>query len=512
VNLRFVINQLGLLLVVLGLVMLAIAVGDLFYLAAEKSHEISAILALSGAAGVGIVLGGGVWIRTRGSGRSLGRREALLLVSLSWFVGAFVSSLPYLIWAHIDSHAPPDHEFRSPVNCYFEAMSGLTTTGATVLSKVATLPASLLLWRAFTHWLGGLGIVLLFVAVLPSIGVGGKKLYRVEAPGPTPEGVHPHIRETARILWLIYLTLTIAQIVALRVFGMDWFDSICHTFGTLATGGFSPRNASVGEFHSQGIDYVIVFFMILAGGNFGLYHLLIVGKLKNVWRDPELRLYLILMSIGSIFVIVSILGQTIVMTDGTVVEPSVSEAVRHGVFTTVAIKTTTGFCTADFNQWPFAAKGVLILLMFVGGCAGSTAGGIKVIRVWIAFKVMISELERIFRPNVIRPIKIGNTPIDQDLKLGTLAYIFGFILIFVIGAGAIMLIESNDRCTFTTAATASIATLCTIGPGLDGVGAVENYGWFKASSKVVMILLMAMGRLEVFAVIVLFSPRFWKGT
>ena len=510
-NYRLILNQLGLLLIVLGAVLAAIALWDLVYAWYGHPGERAALLSVVTSALVGFLLGGVVWWKTPTTSPIVGRKEALLLVAMTWFLGAALSGLPYYLWASIDPSAPPDHPFRNPINCYFEAMSGLTTTGATILSEIESLPRSLLLWRSFTHWLGGLGIVVLFVAVLPSLGVGGKKLYRVEAPGPTPEGVRPHIRETARVLWLIYLGLTVLQVLALHFAGMNWFDSICHTFGTLATGGFSPRNASVGEFNSGLIDFIIIFFMILAGGNFGLYHQISIGKWRSALRDPEFKFYLGLLFVGSAIVVFSLIDHPIVMTTGEEIEPSLWHAVREGTFTAVSIQTTTGFCTSDFHLWPSVAKAVLVFLMFVGGCAGSTAGGIKVIRIWIAIKVILAELERAFRPNVIRPIRVGNTAIDHDLKLATVAYVLGVVVLIAVGTTSIMVLEPDEsKVSFATASTASLATICTIGPGLEEVGAIKNYGWFANPSKVVLILLMAMGRLEVFAVLVLFIPRFWK--
>ncbi len=508
-NYRFVFNQIGKLFVVLGVALFLVSISEKIF---DEEATGVAFRALMMTAFLGAGLGGLVWWATRSAPVNLGRREALLLVALSWILGAVFAGAPYFFWSHLASDIGPDHPFKSSVNCYFEAMSGLTTTGATILSDIESIPHSLLLWRAFTHWLGGLGIVLLFVAVLPSLGVGGKKLYQIEAPGPTPEGVHPHIRETARILWFLYMGLTTVQVALLYIAGMDTFESICHTFATLATGGFSTRNASVGHFNALTIDLILIFFMFLAGGNFGLYHQLIRGRWRQVLADPEFRFYAFLVVGGSLIVSLSLIDQPIRMTGGEVLEPSIGGALRQGFFTTTSIQTTTGFCTSDFDKWPFVAKGVLILLMFIGGCSGSTAGGMKVIRVWMAFRIMIAEIEKVFRPNVIRPLKVGNTAVDNDLKLGTLAYIFGIIILFIVGTGAIMVLEpAEHECSFTTAATASIATLCTIGPGLHQVGAIENYGWFSAPSKLVMVILMALGRLEVFAIIVLFVPKFWKG-
>jgi len=517
-NYRLIIRQLGLLVLVLSSVLLgiwiwaAIAI-EVFGDGASKDH-ISLLLS----AGIGGVLGITLFAIGRkrrdqqGTG-AMGRREALLLVSSSWFIGAVVSCLPFLTWAHMDGD--DDHPFRSVINCFFEAMSGLTTTGATILTDISTLPAPLLFWRAMIQWLGGLGIVVLFVAVLPSLGVGGKKLFRVEAPGPEPEGVRPHIRETARVLWLIYLCLTLVEIAAYRLGGMQWFDAGCHALSTLATGGFSTQNASIGAYDSRLIDIITVVFMVLAGANFGLYYAAVKGKLKVIWSDPEFRLYLFLLTSGSIIVIFSLLGsgQPLMTSTGTLEPITGSSAITQGVFTVVSQQTTTGFTTSNFDTWPFVAKGVLLILMFVGGCAGSTGGGIKVIRIWVAMKVIFSELERAFRPNVIRPLKVGKTAIDNELKLATLAYVLSVIVLFTIGAGTIMILESgNPDCTVTTAATASIATICTVGPGLARVGALENYAWFSDASKLVLCILMAIGRLEIFAVLVLISPRFWRNT
>ncbi|MHC5023595.1 MAG: TrkH family potassium uptake protein [Planctomycetota bacterium] len=519
-NYSYVVSRLGLLLVVLSVIMLAMA-GAFFVIVVPRrmTIDIDAAWALFVTGDAGLIIGGLLWVTLRRGSRHIGRREALLLVAMSWIVGALFSALPYWLWANFHFESGNDHVLKSLVSAYFEAMSGLTTTGATVLQDIESLPRSLLLWRALTHWLGGLGIVVLFVAVLPGLGVGGKRLFQVEAPGPAPEGLQPHIRETARWLWYIYLGLTVAEVMLLwGLTPMGLFDSVCHTFATLATGGFSTRNASVGAFHAApAVDMIVIVFMILAGANFGLYYQLIRGRGRSVLRDPELRLYLILLFVGSVIVTASIYGSTreIALTTGEQAAATIGESIRQGVFTTVAIQTTTGFCTSDFNLWPFLAQAMLVTLMFIGGSSGSTGGGIKVIRLWIAFKVLVSELEHVFRPQVIRPVRLGGRTIEPELKLGTIAYVFGIVILFGIGSITVMLLEQwfnpAADCTYTTAATASVATLCTIGPGLGQIGAIENYGWMSDPSKCVLSLLMALGRLEVFAIIVLFSPRFWRG-
>ncbi len=457
---------------------------------------------------LGAAIGSTLWWIGRKANDYLGRREALLLVALSWLLGAVLAGMPYWLWAN--SQAAGDHPFRSIAACYFEAMSGLTTTGATVLSDVSGLPEPLLLWRALTQWLGGLGIVVLFVAVLPTVGVGGKKLFQVEATGPKAEGVRPRIGETARLLWLIYVGLTVVEIILLRLLDMTMFDAVCHTLTNVASGGFSTANASVGHYNSAAIDVTVMCFMLLAGVNFGLYYHLVRRNFRTVGRDPELRLYIGITIIAAIIVVASIYGSRIATTvpDQSIEQASLFQSLRYGLFQVITAHTGTGFCTADFDQWPFIAKAVLLILMFIGGSAGSTSGGLKVIRCLIVFKVMVAEIERIFRPNVVRTVRVGRLVVDNELRLGTLVYVLGILLLFMAGTLALLVLEADVD--FTTAATASISTLNNIGPGLAQVGAVENYGHFNAASMVVMSLLMALGRLEVYAIFVLLHVNFWR--
>ena len=518
-NYRLVIGRLGLLFGLLGVIMLATAAifGVVELIEVRRDPDHSALLAMSIAGAIGLLLGGVGHLAGRNTAGFLGRREALLLVAASWLLGAALAATPYFAWAHLDE-ARADHPFRSFVDCYFEAMSGLTTTGATVLADIEAVPPSLLLWRALTHWFGGLGIVVLFVAVLPGLGVGGKRIFHAEAPGPSPEGLQPHIRETARWLWYIYLGLTLAEIALLWVLTpLDLFDSVCHTFATMATGGFSTKNASTGAFDAAPmVDLIILCFMVLAGMNFNLFYKLCKGKVREVVRDTELRIYLALLTGGAALVTLAVWlsPDPIAMTTGQEVASTLGNSLRQGAVTTVSIQTTTGFCTSDFNKWPFLAHAVLVLLMFIGGCSGSTGGGIKVIRAWAALKILLAEVEHVFRPQVVRPVRLGKSTMDTELKLGTLAYILGSIALLIAGSGAVMLFEQyfnpGVHCTYTTAGSAAIATLCTIGPGLDQVGAVANYGWMSAPSKSILSLLMVLGRLEVFAIIVLFSPKFWS--
>jgi len=461
------------------------------------------------AAGSGAALGVVLFMAGKKGAELIGQREALVLVALSWLVGAALAALPFWFWANLGSGpAQTPHDFESWVNCYFEAMSGLTTTGATVVQKIGTLPNSILAWRAMTHWLGGLGIVVLFVAVLPMLGVGSRRLYRIEAPGPTPEGVTPRMRDTARVLWMIYVGLTVIETVALRICGMSWFDAVCHTFATLATGGFSTRDASVAGFDSTAVEIVIIVFMVLAGVNFSLYHQLLRKHWRQVWEDRELRAYLGILFVASVIVSISLVRQRPALEGGSPL--GVGATVRDAVFQVVSIQTTTGFCSEDFDTWGFVAKATLLVLMFVGASAGSTGGGIKVTRVLIAFKVILAELEHVYRPKVVRTVKIGKTVVDPELRVNTLVYVVGIAVVFATGTVALMVLDAPQEIDITTAATASAATLNNIGPGLARVGATQNYAWFSDGSKVVMSILMVLGRLEMFTIIVLFTPRFWR--
>ncbi len=504
-NYRVVIRQLGLLLFVLSALIGAVGlfgVVDHWGGATKSTGDVEALFLTAFG---GLMAGGLLHVFGRRMSENFGQREALLLVALSWILGAGLAALPFRLWAISRADTSIPHQFDQFVNCYFEAMSGLTTTGATVIESLATLPRSMLLWRSLTQWLGGLGIVVLFVAVLPMLGVGSRRVYRVEAPGPSPEGVQPRIRDTARILWMIYVGLTGAEILALKIAGMSWFDSVCHTLTTLATGGFSTQDASAAAYPSTAVNVIIIAFMLFAGINFALYQQLLHGHWRAVKKDPELRCYLVI-----ILVATGIVTFSIMQTPDADRADGFAQAARQSLFQVVSMQTTTGFCSADFDTWGFAAKATLVALMFVGGCAGSTGGGIKVVRIMIAVKVLLTEIEHIYRPKVVRLVKIGKTTIDADLKLSTLVYVLGIGVLFVLGAALLMLFESENGIDVTTAATASIATLNNIGPGLAKVGATQNYAWFTAPSKIVMSILMLLGRLEMFTLIVLLSPRFWR--
>jgi trk system potassium uptake protein TrkH len=480
---------------------------------ADVATEKDALIALAASVALAWGVGGVLFFQGRRGPAVIRLRESLLLVALSWVVGAALAALPYWGWSRLSgntSFGGPDDPIL--INCYFEAMSGLTTTGATIFTDIAPLPRSLLFWRSFTHWLGGLGIVVLFVAVLPTLGAGGRQLFRIESPGPTPEGVRPRIQHAAQLLWMIYVGLSAVVVVLLVLGPMTFFEALCHTFGTLATGGFSTLNSSVAGFRSLYLEVVIIVFMVLAGVNFGIYYQILQGRWRSAVRNPEMRIYFIIIATATVLVGANLYGKQIETTAGEPVIGSFGAALRYALFQVVALTTTTGYCTADFDQWPFFSKGVLMILMFVGGSAGSTGGGVKVIRLIILVKTMLVELERVYRPHVVRTVRIGKSVVEHEMRLQTLTYCVGIVLLFAIGTTVLMILESPQNLDITSAATATAATLNNIGPGLDKVGATQNYAFFSPASKVVLCVLMLLGRLEVYTVIVLFLPRYWRQT
>lgn len=455
----------------------------------------------------------------RTASRSILRKEALAIVGLGWLLAGVLGALPYLFCGALRAPDVPMNGF----DAMFESVSGFTTTGASVLTQLddpAYVPRCVLFWRSFTHWLGGMGIIVLFVALLGHLGAGGKALMRREVPGPISETVRPRIRETAIVMWLIYVGLSVVLTIALMLEGMTAYDALCHCFGTMATGGFSTHDKSVGHFDSPVIEGTLIVFMVLAGTNFTLYYLALHRpdgngvrrfriSIKPFLQDPEFKTYLAILLCAIAALAFSLWHHEVYSSAGQVV--------RHAAFTAVSIMTTTGFGTEDFTQWSEFAKGLLLILMFVGGCAGSTGGGIKVVR-WILFmKILRLEVEQAFRPNVVRPLRVAGVNVNNSLRHEVMVYFALILLIVLVSWIGLVAVEADHQWPGETQAqklldcgSAVAATLNNIGPGVGVLGPHSNYTNFSSAGKFLMTLLMVLGRLELFAILVLFLPSFWR--
>ncbi len=435
--------------------------------------------------GIGAML---LWAGKKASGRFF-RREGLLTVTLSWFLMSALGALPF----YFSGTFPGTF-----IDCYFEAMSGFTTTGASILERVESIPSCLLYWRSFMQWLGGMGVVVLFVAVFPALGIEAKHLYQVEVPGIDKKGAKPRIKDAASLLWKIYLALTALQVILLMIGGMSFFEASAHTFATMSTGGFSTRTASIAGFDSLYIELVIVVFMVLAGINFSLF----AGMLSKQWRSLlvnwELHFYLALLLGCTLLVWWSVMT----FNDHT----SPIKGFRESLFSVVSLMTTTGFVTADFDRWNVFSQFLLLILMFIGGCSGSTSGSMKVARLVIAYKAALMELKKFFLPRRILTLKINRQAISQDTITMVMGFVFLFLFSFTVASLALMAMGLDP----VTSLSASIACLGNVGPGLAKVGPTTHYFHLPAGAKALLCFLMAVGRLEVFPVLLLFWRGFWR--
>lgn len=425
-------------------------------------------------------------------------REGFLIVSLTWLFLSLVGGLPFLISGILPSYT----------DAVFETMSGLSTTGATILGgttswgftnpEIESLPQSMLFWRSLAHWLGGMGIIVLSIAILPLLGVGGMQLFQAESPGPTTDKLTPRVQETAKLLWGVYVAFTGVEFLLLWAHpSMDWFEAINHAFATLATGGFSTKNASIAAFDSAYIDVVITLFMFLAGINFAMHFRLIKGNTQSFFNNREIRFYTLVTAIS----IVAISGSLWLLN-----EYDFGSALRSGAFQAVAIITTTGFGTDDYELWHSFGAFFLFLLFFAGGSAGSTGGGIKMIRWMIIIRNSFREIKQIVHPKAVLPIRIGDKTIDRNIQRTVLSFFVLYLIVFGIGA-LIMAMMGYDM---ESAIGASIACLGNIGPGWGEFGPTDNYAQIPIIGKWVLIILMMIGRLEIFTVLIIFSPTFWK--
>jgi len=481
VNVRAPIRFLGRLILLLAGTELAPALCALAY------HESMVASAFAVSAGITAVCGALMLWAGRGEDSQLYRREGILIVVGGWVAASLFGALPYLLTG----------TFTSPVDALFESASGFTTTGASVLIDIEAMSRGVLFWRSFTQWLGGMGIIVLFVALLPELGPGARFLYKLEVPGPTAEALQPRIRDTAGILWKIYLLFTGAQTVLLMLVGLDLYDALTHTFSTLSTGGFSPRNASMAAFPAAA-HVIVIAFMVLAGANFSLYYLMRKPGGTRLLGDPEFRLYVQILAGATVLVAWDLVHS------GHYGQPL--PALLDAAFQVTSVMTTTGFATADFGGWPLLSRALLVTLMFVGGCAGSTAGSMKVMRMVIGLRYALREVQLIFSPNTVLRILVGGKAVPDAVARS----VAGFFILYLSTWGLGTLLLSLASPDMVTTATASAATLGNIGPGLRAVGPTENYAFFNGGQKLLMVLLMWLGRLEVYSIMALFTRSFWR--
>lgn len=475
-RLKSILSLLGSMLLVLAATMLFPIIWSVYYGQGDLASLGASLLITFAAGGIFLYLGQ--------NPAEITIKESFLFVSLGWVLAACFGALPFYFSGVLPAYT----------DAFFEAMSGFTTTGATVINRIEQVPKGILFWRSMTHWLGGMGIIVLFVAILPRFGFGATHLLKAEVPGLSPEKVTPRIAATAKILWSIYMLITALQVIFLLMAGLSLFDSLTHTFGTIATGGFSTRDASVGGLNNFRAELVIIVFMIIAGGNFSLYYAVLKGKFKNLFNNPEFRFYLIFTAVMTTLISVNLMA-----TNGGALH-----SLRHGAFQAVSIITTTGFTTADFDLWHPFSRALLFFLMFAGGSGGSTAGAIKQIRLIILFKYIYREVYRTVHPAAVLPIKIGKKVIPEQLVSNALSFIFLYLMIFIVAS----LLMSGMGLPLPSALSAVAATLGNVGPGLEMVGPTLTYSPISVSGKLLLSFLMMLGRLEIYTVMVLFLPDY----
>jgi trk system potassium uptake protein len=426
----------------------------------------------------------------RGLGRNapddIHRKDALGVVAFTWMGLGLVGGIPFVLEGSIPH----------PASALFEAVSGFTTTGASVVGDIDGLTRATNLWRCLMHWIGGMGIVVLFVAVFPQLGVGAKHLFRSEVPGPITEGLRPKIKQTATMLWWIYSSLTLLAGVLLVLAGMPIFDAVCHAMSVLATGGFSSRGASLGAYDSPTIHWITISFMLIGGINFALYFGLLRGRWRAFVRNFELRFW--------ILVNLSVVGLLTVCILSR--HDGVLDALRHATFSTLAVTTTTGFATEDFDAYPDVARFALFLCMFMGGCAGSTSAGLKASRVYIMAKMVMLELTTLLRPHAVETVRAGRSSIAADVARGVTTFFAVYMLLFAVVSFCLVALGLD----LITGMSATIACISGVGPGLGGVGPAENYAFIPAAGKVLLSLCMIAGRLEIFALFAIFSRETWR--
>ncbi len=479
-NLKLIFRVLGILLFVEGVAMLLALAVSLFYNEYDSKGFIIA-------AGINVLLGSLIVLTTRKTNLDIGKREGLVIVTLVWIVSSLFGSLPFVISGTIPNFT----------NAFFETMSGFTTTGSSILADVGALPHGTLFWRSLTQWLGGMGMIVLSIAILPVFDIGGMQLFIVDIPGSKPDRISSRIRQTAKTLWYIYVGFTATEALLLWIGGMTVFDAVCHSFTTMATGGFSTKPENIAYWQSPFVQYVIIIFMFFAGANFTLLYRAVKGNVSRMFTNEEFKYYSLFI-IG--FALVVFTGLLATTTSG------LEQTFREALFQVVSIISTTGYVTADYLLWTPLLTLLIFGLFFIGASSGSTGGGIKIMRIVLLIKNSFYELRRMIHPQAIIPVKFNKQSVDEKIIANVLVFIIFYITIFGIGTVIFVLIEPDLRSSMGAVATC----LGNIGPGLGSVGPSETFLHVSSSGKWFLSLLMLLGRLEFFTVLALFSPSFWK--
>ena len=486
---KILLNILGALSTILGISMIVPILISLFYGESDTyGFFISSVISIL----IGILL-----YQSTKYDKSLNNKDGFAIVTFSWILTAIIGAMPFYL-----SGAIPNI-----TDAFFESMSGVTTTGASIIGNpntlpnlpngIESLPHGILFWRSFIQWIGGMGIIVFYIAILPLLGVGGVQLFKAEAPGPVSDKIRPRVRETAKILWTIYVGITVVQIICLKIAGMKTFDSICHAFTTMPTGGFSTKNASIAYFDNPMIHYIIIFFMFIAGVNFSLHFRAINGGIKAYLRDIEFLVYF--------FIIISI-SFIVLLSLSSMSSTQIDQLIRESLFNTVSILTSTGYVLGDYEMWPVFVQMLLLTLMFIGGMGGSTTGGMKVIRILLLVKYAALETRRMLHSRALLPVKIGKQYVKEDVVRNTLGFFLFFMSAFIISAIFLSTMGLDIESSIGAAASA----MGNVGPAFGEFGPTDNYALMPKPGKWLLAFCMLLGRLEIFTVMVLFSKTFWK--
>jgi trk system potassium uptake protein TrkH len=493
-NLKIIYRFLGLTAILNGIFMF-IAVPFSMY------HQEDAKYGILNAGIVTVFLGLILYFFNKPTSTNIQKKEGYLIVTLGWLTLSITGMLPYLFTGEIPKIA----------DAFFETLSGYSTTGSSILSDIESMPKGILFWRSATHWIGGMGIIVLTIAILPLLGIGGMQLFMAEAPGPSTDKLHPRISDTAKRLWLIYVLLTFSEFFLLKFAGMTWFDAINHAMATMSTGGFSTKNASIAYYNSMPlVQYIIILFMFIAGTNFVLTYFALKGKIYKIFQSEEFKYYFFgTLIISTIIAVVILFYQdpTLKTTiDHPMIYGKVESAIRHSLFQVTSVITTTGFVSADFTMWSFFATAIFFALFFVGGSAGSTSGGVKIVRHIIMLKSSFLEFKKALHPNAIIPVRYDDKPVNHTIVFNIISFFIIYMLIFIVSTVILTFLGLD----FTSALGATGSSLGNIGPAFGSVSPVDNYAHLSDAAKWFCAFLMLIGRLELFTVLILFSPFFWR--